>query len=604
MLPESRNAGPTTLTNPAHSLRGTAKLVKFGHCAHRDSPSERMGASMAWCGKVEKLGVRFKGLLFGALTCLWLCVPSGGFAFETVTVNGIQATRILIAPPRTELAKTIRDGLRDAIAQAPAGSRARSDADRLYYFYGARHFEPLWLTQTDSGIVFSKAAEEITELFEDAYLQGLDPADYSVEGFDQAATEDPQALAALEADFSAAILRYANDAYSGRLDPHAVSDYIDLEPKSVNESQLFAALAEADDPATVLMGYHPTHREFLALRDLLARHYAGEIEELPVVEDGKLIKLGMTDLRVPMLRERMDVTLAEGADPAVYDEALAAAMEAFQAEMGLNPDGVVGPATVAALNGANGASRADIIANMERWRWMPEDLGAFNVFVNIPEFRLDVNREGRSVWHTRVIVGTAENQTPLFSDMIEHVVTNPYWNVPASILREEIFPQVASNPNYIASRNMELIYDGRSIDPWMVDWSRASPSMFRVRQRPGDSNALGRVKFLFPNTHDVYLHDTNARYLFERSMRALSHGCVRVQDPFGFAEALLQHEPDLTVASLQSTLGEGERWFNMDRDVPVHLAYFTLRISPDGTVRSFADRYGHNGKVIEMLGLE
>src|SRR5690606_30832917 len=134
--------------------------------------------------------------------------------------------------------------------------------------------------------------------------------------------------------------------------------------------QLFAAIAEAADPAAVLMSYHPRHREFLALRDLLARHYAGEIEQLPSVADGKLIRLGMTDLRVPLLRERMGLTLAEDADPALYDEALAAAVKTFQTDMGLNPDGVVGPATVAALNGANGASRADIVANMERWRWM------------------------------------------------------------------------------------------------------------------------------------------------------------------------------------------------------------------------------------------
>ena len=553
---------------------------------------------------VNDLGLRFKGLLLGAVASVSLLVLSpGAFAFETVMVNGVEATRILIAPPKTELATTIRDGLRAAMAEA-SGSREQADADRLYYFYGARHFEPVWLTETDDGIVFSDAAEKIVALFEEAHLQGLDPADYLTDGLDLDVADDPQAMAALEAEFSASILRYANDAHSGRLDPRTVSEYVDVDPKSVNEAELFAAVAEAADPARVLMGYHPTHPEFEALRDLLARHYDGEIEDLPKIGDGKLIKIGMTDLRVPMLRERMGVELLPDADPAIYDQALAAAVEAFQGEMGLNPDGVVGPATVAAINGAGGASRADIIANMERWRWMPEDLGEFNVFVNIPEFRLDVNRDDRPVWNTRIIVGTAENQTPLFSDNIRHVVTNPYWNVPSSILRAEIFPQVARNPNYIASQNMELLYQGSAIDPWMVDWSRASPSMFRVRQKPGTSNALGQVKFLFPNTHDVYLHDTNAPYLFERSMRALSHGCVRVQDPFGFAEALLEYEPDITVASLETTLGGGERWFNMDRHVPVHMAYFTLRVGEDGTVRSFADLYGHNGRVIEMLGLD
>ncbi|AEQ52519.1 L,D-transpeptidase family protein [Pelagibacterium halotolerans] len=545
-----------------------------------------------------------KTLLLGAFAGISLLSFSAtATAFETVLVDGVQATRIMIAPPRNGLEKTIRDGLRDAMAQAPSG-RAADDASQLYYFYGARHFEPLWLTESNDGIAFSGAAEQILTVFKDAYLQGLDPADYLIdmEALD-AAANDPAALAALEAEFSASILRYANDAHTGRLDPRSVSGYIDVASKSVDEAELFSAVATASDPAGVLLSYHPTHREFVALRDLLARHYAGEIEDLPPIGEGKLIKLGMLDERVPVLRERMGLRLTPDADPLVYDDELASAVEAFQTTMGLNPDGVVGPATIAAINGANGATRGDIVANMERWRWMPEDLGDFNVFVNIPEFRLDVNREGRSVWNTRVIVGTAKNQTPMFSDMIRHVVTNPYWNVPSSILSAEIFPQVARNPNYIASQNMELLYQGNAIDPWMVDWSRASPSMFRVRQKPGTSNALGQVKFLFPNSHDVYLHDTNARYLFDRSMRALSHGCVRVQDPFGFAEALLQHEPSLTVASLEGTLGGSERWFNMDQQVPVHLAYFTLRIDADGTVRSFSDLYGHNARIIEMLEL-
>ena len=605
MLPESRKRLTNRFTNPAACLREKTKPVNFIWFAHsKDSPQGWTGAPMAWCGgMMMTLNSGIKALLLGAFAGISILGFSAtATAFETVMVDGVQATRIMIAPPRNTLERTIRDGLRDAVAQAPTG-RAADDASRLYYFYGARHFEPLWLTETDGDIVFSGAAEQILAVFKDSYLQGLDPADYMIDlAALDGATSDPAALASLEADFSAAILHYANDAHTGRLDPRSVSGYIDLDAKSVDEAELFSAVAQASDPASVLLSYHPTHREFVALRDLLASHYAGEIEDLPPIADGKLIKLGMTDPRVPALRERLGLAAA-ATDALVYDAALAGAVEAFQTTIGLNPDGVVGPATIAAINGANGATRADIVANMERWRWMPEDLGEFNVFVNIPEFRLDVNREGRSVWDTRIIVGTAKNQTPLFSDMIRHVVTNPYWNVPSSILTAEIFPQVARNPNYIASQNMELIYQGNAIDPWMVDWSRASPSMFRVRQKPGTSNALGQVKFLFPNSHDVYLHDTNARYLFDRSMRALSHGCVRVQDPFGFAEALLQHEPSLTVASLEGTLGGSERWFNMDQQVPVHLAYFTLRIDPDGTVKSFADLYGHNAKVIEMLGL-
>ncbi|MCD7060509.1 L,D-transpeptidase family protein [Pelagibacterium xiamenense] len=549
-----------------------------------------------------------KKIILGALAGLSaLALSSTAFALESVVVGGVEATRIVIAPPQNPLATTIRQGLREAVDAAPNGSRSQTDARQLYYFYGARHFEPLWLTEDQDGtIAFSAKAQDVIELFEDAHLQGLDPDDYLTAELDvQAAAGDPQALAALEGAFSAAMLRYAQDAHSGRLDPRTVSGYIDTAPKRIDESALFDALAAADDPADVLMSYHPTHREFVALRDLLARHYAGEIEAPIVIGEGKLLRPGMTDLRVPALRERLGVSAPEDETlaPDLYDETLVAAVEAFQGELGLNVDGVVGPATVAALNGANGATIPDIVANMERWRWMPEDLGDFAVLVNVPEFRLDVMRDGHSAWNTRVIVGTVKNQTPLFSDLIRHVVTNPYWNVPSSILRNEVMPRVLSNPGYIASQNMELLSGGRAVDPWSVDWTQANPNQFRVRQRPGTSNALGQVKFLFPNSHDVYLHDTNARGLFARSMRALSHGCIRVQDPFAFAEALLEYEPGITVAALQSTLGGGERWFNMEREVPVHIAYFTLRVGEDGKVRSYGDIYGHNARVIEMLGM-
>lgn len=612
MLLENPNSSPNGIHNWFSLLASFRHLGKFpniiAHSRHAGIRRADGGElrDLGYGDKRFEIGRKMAKLVKGALASLSLLALSAhAFAIETVTIGGTEATRIIIAPPQNTLATTIREGLRQEIAEAPGGSRAHEDAQKLYYFYGARHFEPLWLTSDETGsITFSAKAQDVIALFEDAHLQGLDPDDYLTDALDiDAAKGDPQALPALEGAFSAAMLRYAQDAYSGRLNPRAVSGYIDVADKRVDETALFDALANADDPASVLMGYHPDHREFRALRDLLAAHYAGEIEAPVTIAEGKLLKPGMTDTRVPILRERLEIALPQEAAPEVYDDALVAAVEAFQEDMGLVGDGVVGPATIAALNGANGATIPDIIANMERWRWMPEDMGAFHVLVNVPEFRLDVMRDGHSAWNTRVIVGTAKNQTPIFSDMIQHVVTNPYWNVPSSILRNEILPRVVSNPGYISSQNMELLQGGRAVDPRGVDWTQANPNQFRVRQRPGTSNALGQVKFLFPNSHDVYLHDTNARGLFARSMRALSHGCVRVQDPFAFAEALLAYEPDITVASLQNTLGGGERWFNMNREVPVHLAYFTLRIGEDGAVRSYGDFYGHNARMIDMLGL-
>jgi len=577
---------------PIHSMRDSAPL------GARDL---RLGSTLA-----ISVGASMKSSLRALLIAAAVLVSTpAAFAYQTVLVGEVEATRVVIAPPQTPLAGIIRDGLR-ATLEGAGDARATADARQLYYFYGERHFEPVWLTeQSDGTPVLSPAARDVVAVFRSAHLQGLDPDDYLTPDLDLSLQgAGPDALARLETAFSAAALRYAQDAYSGRLDPRTVSGFIDIAPKRVDEAELLETLLSASDPAAVLMSYHPTHPEFLALRDLLAEHYAGTVEALVTIPAGSTLRPGETDARVPQLRERLSVAApASPASAQVYDPALVAAVEAFQSDLGLTVDGIIGPATVAALNGANGASIETITANMERWRWLPEDLGDFHVFVNIPEYRLEVNNSGRTTFETRIIVGSAQNQTPLFSDQIRHVVTNPYWNVPASILRNEVIPATQRNPGYLASQNMELIYRGSVINASALDISVFNPGEIRVRQRPGASNALGMVKFLFPNSHDVYLHDTNNRGLFARSSRALSHGCIRVEDPFAFAEALLAFESRFNVASLETTLGGNEQWFNMNQHVPVHLAYFTLRIGGDGQVRSYADVYGHDAAVIAALGL-
>ncbi|WP_164730374.1 L,D-transpeptidase family protein [Pelagibacterium montanilacus] len=545
--------------------------------------------------------------VFALFAAMALAAPqASATTLETVTVGSVEATRIVISPPRNDLAKAIRSDLRAAVDAAPQGSRAQTEARELYYFYGARHFEPLWLTESQTGSAeFTDAAHEVIALFENAHLEGLDPDDYLTDALVSDFNGELADLTTLEAEFSAAMVRYAQDAYSGRLDPRSVTRNFDIATKRVDEAELLANLAGSANPAAVLASYHPDHREFQALRALLAEHYAGEAEEPIIVPGGTMLRPGMSDPRVPVLRERLSVAapIGEDAAPELYDEPLADAIRAFQGSMNLTVDGVVGPATLQALNGQQGASVGQIVANMERWRWMPEDLGEFHVLVNIPEYHLEVNKFGKTIWDTKVIVGNQTRQTPVFSDEIRHVVTNPYWNVPPTIMREDVMPRVVANPGYLASQNMEALYGGRVIDAWSVDWSQVSPGQVRVRQRPGSSNALGRVKFLFPNTHHVYLHDTNAPGLFSRSARAISSGCVRVEDPFGFAEALLEFESNFTVASLENSLGSNERWFNMDRRVPVHLAYFTVRVGEDGSVRSYGDVYGHEATMIDMLGL-
>jgi L,D-transpeptidase YcbB len=533
---------------------------------------------------------------------------------QDVVIQQASLTKVVIAPPRSDLARIIKAGLQKAYYEAEKGSRDYQQAQKLYFFYGARGFEPLWLTPgVGSAIAFSPNAEKIVDLFKNAAFEGFRPSDYLTADLDPAAAgTDPLKLAALETAFSQATVRYAQDTYGGRITPTAVSKLITLPSKRIDEADILLKLASSDAPDKILTSLEPQHEEFTRLKAALAKFYDGSVVvEQVTIPDGKTLKLGMEDERVPLLRQRLGVAapeIPEGATDAkvdiTYDQALVDAILKFQEEMGLTADGVMGPATVAALNGGSNVSKDDIIANMERWRWEPEQFGDFHVEVNIPEFTVWIMKDGEAVHTTRVVVGTPKNQTAIFSDNIRHVVVNPYWNVPPSIAANEIKPHLIANPYYLDSQNMEMLSGGKVINAAAIDWTTTNINNFHIRQRPGPGNALGKIKFLFPNQHDIYLHDTPSKSLFSRAFRAYSHGCVRVQNPMDFAGALLETNPQLTRASLEALEGPKEKWVNLENHIPVHLMYFTLRVDEDGTIRNYGDVYGHNKKLIELLNAE
>lgn len=519
-------------------------------------------------------------------------------------IAGLATAPVIIAPPQTPLGQTIKAGLSAAYNGTARDNAAYGEAQKLYFLYGARHFEPIWLDQAASGdLQFSPAAQKIMTLFEAAADEGLRPSDYLTPDLDVNATKgDPAKMAALETAFSRATLRYATHIYTGRVAPQSVSQSLDIQPKKLDGASLLVQLASSADPVPVLQALEPTHPEFLALKAALKTFDENQATAPLRIDAGATLKPGMSDPRVPALRTRFALPPSDGL---VYDDMLVNAVKAFQQSLNLDVDGVMGRATLTAINGGAPLTRADIIANMERWRWMPRDLGAFHVFVNIPEYRLAINRNGAEEYTTRVVVGSVKNQTPIFSDSIRHIVVNPYWNVPSSIVKGEIAPAVLNNPGYIDSHDYDLLYEGNAVSPWQVNWSMVSTSYFpfKIRQRPGASNALGQIKFLFPNKHDVYLHDTPSKSYFARDARALSHGCIRVQNPMEFAGALMANEPKINRASLEAMFGPEERWVNPQTQIPVHLAYFTVRAQADGTLRSFDDVYGHNAAVIAALGL-
>ncbi|MCS6758939.1 MAG: L,D-transpeptidase family protein [Candidatus Devosia euplotis] len=541
------------------------------------------------------------------LVCLVAALVGVGSAYPATgqDIAGLAEGTVVIAPAQTPLAPTIKAGLAAAYYGAAKDSRAYAEAQKLYFFYGARHFEPIWLDQTANGqVAFSPPAQKILKLFKNAASEGLRPSDYLIPELDvTSAGNGPIKMAALETAFSRATMRYATHIYTGRIVPSSVSGSLDVTPKRLDEASLLVQLASSADPIKVLAALEPAHPEFLALKAALANFDQSQTDSPAQIAAGAILRPGMDDARVPALRQRFE--LADSADTP-YDDRIVEAVKAFQQARNLTVDGIIGPAALAALNGGAPLTKADILANMERWRWMPRDMGKFNVLVNIPEFRLSINRDGKEEYTTRVVVGTTERQTPIFSDNIRHIVVNPYWNVPSSIIKAEIAPAVLRNPGYIDSHNYDLLYNGSPVSPWSVDWNQVSAANFpfRVRQRPGTSNALGQIKFLFPNKHDVYLHDTPSKSLFSRDFRAYSHGCVRVQNPLEFADALMANESKISRASLEGMFGSAERWVNPEQQIPVHIAYFTIRVTPDGALQSFGDIYGHNAKLIAAMGLD
>ncbi len=532
---------------------------------------------------------------------------------EAFQVRGGAASVILqveLGPVET----AIRNQLESATAET---ERAQYDLDGVTAYYQARGYRPAWI---EDGLLTDHALAAILRLGASA-ADGLDPnayvtppADFGTDGqsltqwLAAAVAPSVEEIAAADIRMSLAVATYAREAFSGRLDPRSIAHDIDIDPVFPDTAAALRAVITADDVAAALDAFNPTHAGYIALRDELARIRSGTAEELVMVPAGPSLRLGDEDERVEILRARLDVPAADAASVTVFDEAVDEAVRSFQSVAGLVTDGIVGPNTLTALNGPDVDPEAEIIANMERWRWVPREFGEYYVNVNIPEFAVRIVDNGTITHETRVVVGQRSNRTPMFSDEIEHLIVNPFWYVPASIVANEMMPILRSDPGYFVRNNFDVFarWNGtvRQVNPYEVDWFQLTANQVSMRQRPGGGNALGRIKFMFPNHHAVYLHDTPSKSLFSRDVRAFSHGCVRVQDPFAFADALLSRTPDWNAERLESLFGNQERQVDLDNHIPVHLTYFTAVLGENGEIQFKNDIYGHSAVVRSRLGLE
>lgn len=357
--------------------------------------------------------------------------------------------------------------------------------------------------------------------------------------------------------------------------------------------------------AESLDDFAPRQEEYLALKRVLAKMQASTSDKSwQSIPDGPVLHPETHSERVPLLRQRLQQRPNQASDPTFYDPALVGAVKQFQRKAHLTPDGLIGPDTRHRLN-ISPQDRLDIIrVNLERWRWLPNDLGERHVRVSITDYRLEAYDSGTMVGSHAVVVGKDYRQTPIFSDQITHLVINPWWIVPHSLAVKDLLPQFQQDPAIIDKKHYEIRDPaGEVVDPDDLDWHDYNETdfPFEVRQRPGRDNALGRVKFIFPNKHDVYLHDTPSQYQFDKTQRDFSSGCIRVEHPFSLAKWLLRDDKDWTGQRLADTVESGRNvTITPEVPVPVHLMYWTALIR-DGGLQFPADIYQRDNKVLAAL---
>ena len=514
------------------------------------------------------------------------------------------------------------DGLGDRVEAALfAGIGAQVTDDELETLavvegvYRARGMRPIWVDE--SGAL--PRARQLADLLFQAERDGLDPDDYGAArlGTMLAAT-DLDALAELDIMLSLGIVQFSADLGRGRTAPNVADP--DLFPfrEEVDKAAILSAVDTAGDLDLLIDRHRPQSPRYDRLRAALADYRAMvELGGWDPIPDGPALKPGMTDPRVGLVRARLllwgdlsaDADFSRsGGDGDFYDEALVPAVERMQYRHGLTQDGVIGRNSLAALNVSVEDRVEQIVLNLERRRWLPDDLGHRYVFVNLADFNLKVVDGDRTIHETRVVVGRPYHRTPVFSDQITYLELNPFWHVPRSIARNELLPKIQSDPGYLADNNYTLFSDWSAdatvIDPFSVDWDSIAPDAFpyKIRQEPGDGNAPGRLKFMFPNRFNIYLHDTPAKSLFVRAQRSFSHGCIRVMDPVSLAEIVLSGTSVWTADRIDEVIASGNRTVvTLAEPLPVHLSYQTAWVNKDRSVHFRSDIYDRDMVLAEAL---
>jgi murein L,D-transpeptidase YcbB/YkuD len=517
--------------------------------------------------------------------------------------------------------------LRARLAGAPPGPGERKGSDSwaaVRRLYESNGYQPVWMAsgrpRREIGI--------LRDAVRAAAADGLNPADYDMRSADTLLAYEKGGLfkkhgelePLVDADvrLSYAFLRFASHLERGRVSPGQVDEHWFGKQREGDLVQILKVSLDSGKLGDALDGLRSRHPQYAALKQVLARYRdvkaRGGWRTLPA---GLTLRPGKPDPAVAAVRAHLIATgdlaataavaaapkAAPGAGapsttaPAapVFDAETQNALKRFERRHGLAADGRLDRAVLAALNLPVEERIRQIELNLERWRWLPETLGERYVLANIPTFHLTAVDQGQTALQMRVITGKEESPTPIFSDEMTTVVFSPYWNVPRDIARNETMPAVMRDPGYLGRNNLEVVRAGRILNPWSVDWSRAGNVQFR--QRPGPRNALGGVKFIFPNQFDVYFHDTPADALFTQVERDYSHGCVRLEKPFEMAQWVLKDQPEWTPEKIKAAMSSGrEQHVPLKQRIPVYIVYQTVWVAEDGTVEFRDDLYGHDAQ--------
>ncbi|HET9054659.1 MAG TPA: L,D-transpeptidase family protein, partial [Cyclobacteriaceae bacterium] len=460
-----------------------------------------------------------------------------------------------------------------------------------------------------------------------ADVHGLNPEDYAVDIIERAVDAvyenglaDALDVTALDVRITGLYFLFTTHLREGKIKTTGYSNKLWLReplPESSNDIEKLVQAKNAKDLDKVIDSIRPAHEQYTKLQAAL-EHYRNleryAVESLPEVNLAGKIEPGTRNNVIPLIRKRLSQfdlhvypllldSVTGQWDSLLYDDGLVQGIVAFQIVHGLEPDGVVGPMTIHYLNKSLRSRVESIAVNMDRLRWAPPlDNEAAYILVNVPEYKLRVYDKNKTVFEMRVIVGTVENPTPVFTDYINHVVFSPTWTVPVSIIKNEIIPRLKLNPDYYTERNYVFYKNGEQIDPASETWDATQPHQYRIVQQSGEDNSLGLVKFGMNNAMRIYLHDTPGQRLFAKDYRALSHGCIRLDEPAKFAEYLLQANTGWDREKINRQMFSGKAsTILLKKNYPVNIQYCTAWVSDDGNVNFRDDIYGHDRMQLQEL---